>query len=49
MDFVSNVINNEGNAENYTRYRKYKDAFDYHFRNDCVSISNDFDNRSYFF
>ena len=37
------LINND--AENYTRYRKYKDAFDYHFRNDCVSISNDFASR----
>ena len=42
--WIGNVINNEG-AENYTRYRKYKDAFDYHFRNDCVSISNDFARR----
>ena len=39
--WVGNLINNEG-TENYTRYRKYKDAFDYHFRNDCVSIRNDF-------
>ena len=36
--WVGNLINNE---KNYTRYRKYKDAFEYHFRNDCVSISND--------
>ena len=42
--WVGNLINNEG-AENYTRYRKYKDAFEYHFRNDCVSISNDFARR----
>ena len=42
--WIGNVINNEG-AENYTRYRKYKDAFDYDFRNDCVSISNDFARR----
>ena len=46
--WVGNLINNEG-TENYTRYRKYKDAFDYHFRNDCVSIRNDFDNRSILF
>ena len=38
--WVGNLINNEG-AENYTRFRKYKDAFDYHFRNDCVSVNND--------
>ena len=42
--WVGNLINNEG-TENYTRYRKYKDAFEYHFRNDCVSISNDFARR----
>ena len=41
---ASNLINNEG-AENYTRYKRYKDAFDYHFRNDCVYIRNDFAKR----
>ena len=46
--WIGNVINNEG-AENYTRYRKYKDAFDYHFRNDCVSIRNDLANRGILF
>ena len=43
--WIGNVINNEG-AENFTKYRKYKDGFDYHFRNDCVSIRNDLDNKS---
>ena len=42
--WIGNVLNNEG-TENYTRYKRYKDAFDYHFRNDCVYIRNDFDNR----
>ena len=42
--WVGNLINNEG-AENYTKYKRYKDAFDYHFRNDCVSILHDFSRR----
>ena len=42
--WVGNLINNEG-TENYTRYRRYKESFDYHFRNDCVSIRNDLGNR----
>ena len=42
--WVGNLINNEG-TENYTRYRKYKEAFGYHFRNDCVSILHDFSRR----
>ena len=46
--WVGNIINNEG-AENYTKFRKYKDNFDYHFRNDCVSIRNDFANRGILF
>ena len=46
--WVGNLINNEG-AENYTRFRKYKESFDYHFRNDCVAIRNDLDNRSILF
>ncbi len=46
--WIGNVINNEG-AENYTKYRKYKESFDYHFRNDCVAIRNDFDNRAILF
>ena len=46
--WVGNIINNEG-AENYTKFRKYKDNFEYHFRNDCVSIRNDLANRSILF
>ena len=46
--WVGNIINNEG-TENYTRYKRYKDAFDYHFRNDCVSIRNDLANRDILF
>ena len=42
--WIGNVLNNEG-TENYTRYRKYKEAFGYHFRNDCVSILHDFSRR----
>ena len=38
--WIGSVINNEG-AENFTKFRKYKDGFDYHFRNDCVAIRND--------
>ena len=46
--WIGNVLNNEG-AENYTKYRKYKESFEYHFRNDCVAIRNDLDNRSILF
>ena len=46
--WVGNLLNNEG-TENYTKYKRYKDAFDYHFRNDCVSIRNDFANRDILF
>ena len=46
--WVGNLLNNEG-TENYTRYKKYKESFDYHFRNDCVAIRNDFDNKSILF
>ena len=42
--WVGNLINNEG-TETYSRYRKYKEAFGYHFRNDCVSIVHDFSRR----
>ena len=46
--WVGNLLNNEG-TENYTKYRKYKESFDYHFRNDLVAIRNDFDNRGILF
>ena len=37
--WIGNLINNEG-SENYSRFKRYKDAFEYHFRNDCVCVSN---------
>jgi len=46
--WIGSVINNEG-AENYTKFRKYKDGFDYHFRNDCVAIRNELDSKSILF
>ena len=42
--WIGNVLNNEG-TENYTRYRKYKEAVGYHFRNDCMAIVDDFSRR----
>ena len=42
--WIGNLLGNEG-SENYTKYRKYKEALDYHFRNDCNNIRNDFSNR----
>ena len=46
--WIGNVLNNEG-TENYTRFKRYKESFEYHFRNDCVAIRNDFDNKSILF
>ena len=46
--WIGSVLNNEG-AENYTRFKRYKESFEYHFRNDCVAIRNDFDNKSILF
>lgn len=43
--WIGSVINNEG-AENYAKYRKYKDNFDCHFRNDCVAIRDELNNKS---
>ena len=42
--WIGNLINNEG-TENYTRYRKFKESFGYHFRNDCMAIVYDFSKR----
>lgn len=42
--WIGNILDNEG-TQNYTKYRKYKESFDYHFRNDCSNIRNDFSNR----
>ena len=42
--WIGNLLDNEG-TQNYTNYRKYKESFDYHFRNDCSNIFNDLSNR----
>ena len=42
--WVGNLLENDG-KDVYMDYRKRKEAFTYHFRNDCVSISNDFISR----
>ena len=42
--WIGNLLDNEG-TQNYTKYRKYKESFDYHFRNDCNNINNDLCNR----
>jgi len=42
--WVGNLLENDG-KDVYMDYRKRKEAFTYHFRNDCVSISNDFTSR----
>jgi len=42
--WIGNLLTNEG-TENYTKYRKFKDALGYHFRNDCVAIVYDFSKR----
>ena len=42
--WIGNLLDNEG-TQNYTKYRKYKESLDYHFRNDCSNILNDFSNR----
>ena len=43
--WIGNILDNEG-SQNYAKYRKYKESLDYHFRNDCSNIRNDFSNRS---
>ena len=42
--WIGNILDNEG-SQNYAKYRKYKESLDYHFRNDCNNIRNDFSNR----
>jgi len=39
--WVGNLLQNDG-RETYLNYRKVKDNFKYHFRNDCINIFNDF-------
>ena len=42
--WIGNLLDNEG-TQNYINYRKYKESFDYQFRNDCSNVFNDFSNR----
>jgi len=39
--WIGNLLQKDG-RDVYLDYKKRKDAFSYHFRNDCLSISNDF-------
>ena len=43
--WVGNLLQNDG-KEIYLDFKKRKEAFGYHFRNDLVSINNDFTRRS---
>jgi hypothetical protein len=42
--WVGNLLQNDG-RETYLNYKKVKDNFSYHFRNDCTNIANDFDSK----
>ena len=42
--WAGSLLSNEG-SENYAKFRKYKESIRYHFRNDCLSILNDFSSR----
>jgi hypothetical protein len=42
--WVGNLLENDG-RDVYLDYRKRKEAFTYHFRNDCVLVSDDFSAR----
>jgi len=42
--WVGNLLQNDG-RETYLDYKKDKDNFSYHFRNDCTNIANDFDSK----
>lgn len=46
--WVGSLLRNDG-KEVYLEYKKFKDGFDYHFRNDCISICNDFNARRLLF
>ena len=46
--WVKSLLENDGKG-NYLEYKKYQDAVGYHFRNDCVAIRNDLDNKSILF
>ena len=39
--WVGNLLQNDG-RETYLNYKKVKDNFSYHFRNDCINVCNDF-------
>lgn len=39
--WVGDLVRNDG-SEEYTRWKKYQDGYRYHFRNDCVLVSDDF-------
>tara|TARA_Y100001933_G_scaffold53713_1_gene52992 strand:- start:1326 stop:1937 length:612 start_codon:yes stop_codon:yes gene_type:complete len=43
-NWIGDLLTNEG-AETYAKYRKYKESFRYHFRDDCVRIRDDFSRR----
>lgn len=38
--WIGNLQSNDGHEE-YLKFKKYKDAFNYHFRSDIVLVSND--------
>ena len=42
--WVGNLLQNDG-RETYLNYKKVKDNFNYHFRNDFVNIINDFSSK----
>jgi len=43
--WIGNLLQRDG-KDVYLDYKKRKEAFGYHFRNDCVSICNDFTSRN---
>jgi len=46
--WVGNLLQNDG-RDVYLDYKKRKDAFSYHFRNDCTNIFNDFNVKRFSF
>jgi len=42
--WIGNLLENDG-RETYLNYKKVKDNFNYHFRNDIVNIINDFSSK----
>ena len=43
-NWIGNLLENDG-REIYLNYKKVKDNFNYHFRNDFVNILNDFSSK----